>query len=175
MASVRATYWPQAGAAVEEVHARRGHDALVEVRAAAVVPDVVGAEVERGDPEDLGPRELRLGHPDAGLRGGHDQRPGVGEPQGGGQVDRKAEVGRLQRRGLEPRRELALHGCQDRTSRAWFLIWRGWLIGLRRRGQDSRHRCTGREENAVRFRLGKLGASPVSPRSVLGMNAVVEW
>ena len=31
----------QAGTAVEEVHARRGHDALVEVRAAAVVADVV--------------------------------------------------------------------------------------------------------------------------------------
>ena len=39
MASVMATFCDQAGTAVEEVHARRGHDALVEVRAAAVVPD----------------------------------------------------------------------------------------------------------------------------------------
>ena len=91
----------QAGTGVEEVDARRGHDALVEVRAAAVVADVVDAEHDRGDPEDLGPRELGLGHPDAGLRGGHDQRPGVGEPQGGGEVDREAEVGRLQRRRLQ--------------------------------------------------------------------------
>ena len=72
---------PQAATAVEEVHARRGHDALVEVRAAAVVPDIIDADVESGNPEDLGPRELRFGHPDAGLGGGHDQRPGVGEPQ----------------------------------------------------------------------------------------------
>ncbi len=87
----------QSAAAVEEVDAGRGHDALVEVRAAAVVSDIVEAHVERGNPEDLGPRELGLGHPDAGLRGGHDQRPGVGEPQGGGEVDRKPQVVRLQR------------------------------------------------------------------------------
>ena len=53
-----------------------------------------------GDPEDLGLRQLGLGDPDPGLRRGHDQRPGVGEPQGGGQVDRESEVGRLERRGL---------------------------------------------------------------------------
>ena len=90
MASVMATFSDQAAAAVEEVHAGRGHDALVEVRAAAVVPDIIEADVELGNPEDLGPRELRLGHPHAGLRRGHDQRPGVGEPQGRRQVDRKA-------------------------------------------------------------------------------------
>ena len=54
---------PEAGTAVEEVHARRGHDALIEIRAAAVVPDVIGAEHERRNPENLGPCELRLGHP----------------------------------------------------------------------------------------------------------------
>ena len=52
-------------------------------------------------PEDLGLRQLGLGDPDSGLRRGHDQRPGVGEPQGGGEVDREAEVGRLERRGFE--------------------------------------------------------------------------
>ena len=99
--SVRLTYCHRPAPRVEEVDARRGHDALVEVRAAAVVPDIIDADHERGDPEDLGPRELRLGHPDAGLGGGHDQRPGVGEPQGGGEVDREAKVGRLQRGGLQ--------------------------------------------------------------------------
>ena len=92
---------PHAGTAVEEVHARRGHDALVEVRAAAVVSDVVEADVERGNPEHLGPCELGLGHPHAGLGGGDDQRPGVGESQSGGEVDREAEVGRLERGGLQ--------------------------------------------------------------------------
>ena len=52
--------------AVEEIHARGGHDALVEVRAAAVMAKIVEAYVERGDPEELGPCEFRLGHPDAG-------------------------------------------------------------------------------------------------------------
>ena len=42
-----------------------------------------------------------------GLRRGHDQRPGVGEPQGGRQVDREAEVGRLQWRGLQLQVDLA--------------------------------------------------------------------
>ena len=83
----------QAGTGVEEVRARRGQDALVEVRAAAVVADVVEADVERGNPEDLGLGQLGLGDPDAGLRRGHDQRPGVGEPQGGGEVDREPDVG----------------------------------------------------------------------------------
>ena len=31
---------------------------------------------------------------DAGLGSGHDQRPSIGEPQGGGEVDRKADVAR---------------------------------------------------------------------------------
>ena len=90
----------QAGTAIEEVRARRGHDALVEVRAAAVVADVVEADVEVGNPEDLGLRQLGLGDPDPGLRRGHDQRPGVGEPQGGGEVDRESDVVRIERRGL---------------------------------------------------------------------------
>ena len=71
----------QAGTGVEEVRADRGQDALVEVGAAAVVADVVEADVERRDPEDLGLGQVGLGDPDAGLRRGHDQRPGVGEPQ----------------------------------------------------------------------------------------------
>ena len=41
MASVRLTYCYMAGTGIEEVDARGGHDALVEVRAAAVVADVV--------------------------------------------------------------------------------------------------------------------------------------
>ena len=70
----------QAAAAVEKVHAGRGHDALVEVRAAAIVPEIIEADVEGRDPENLGPRELGFGHPHAGLRGRHDQRPGIAEP-----------------------------------------------------------------------------------------------
>ena len=70
----------QAAATVEKVHAGRGHDALVEVGAAAVVPEIIEADVERGDPENLGPCELGFGHPHAGLRGGHDQRPGIAKP-----------------------------------------------------------------------------------------------
>ena len=82
---------PQAAAAVEVVGARRGHDALVEVGAAAVVAKVVEGDVEVGDPEDLGLGQLGLGDPDPGLRRGHDQGPGVGEPQGGREVDREAD------------------------------------------------------------------------------------
>ncbi len=59
--------------------------------------------LRRRDPEDLGPRQLGLGDPGPGLRRGHDQRPGVGEPQGGGQVDREAEIGRREWRGVESR------------------------------------------------------------------------
>ena len=88
---------------------------LLIVRAAAVVPDVIEAGHERGDPEDAGPRELGLGHPDARLGRGHDQRPGVGEPQGGRQVDREAEVGRLQRRRLELQR--GIHAGRHRIDR----------------------------------------------------------
>ena len=66
---------PHATTAVEEVHARRGHDALVKVGAATVVPDIIGTEIELRDPEDLGPCQFRLGHPHAGLRGRHDQGP----------------------------------------------------------------------------------------------------
>ena len=50
----------------------------------------------RGDPEDLGLGQLGLGDPDPGLGRGHDQRPGVGELQCGGEVDREAQVGRAQ-------------------------------------------------------------------------------
>ena len=103
----------QAATAVEEVHAGRGHDALVEVGAAAVVPEIIEADVERGDPEHLGPCELGFGHPHAGLRGRHDQRAGIAEPQRGREVDRKAKVGRLQRSGLE------LESLVQSGRRAW--------------------------------------------------------
>ena len=71
---------PHAAACVKEIHARGGEDALVEVRAAAVMADVVRTQVELRNPENLGPCQLRLGHPDARLGGGNDQRSGVGEP-----------------------------------------------------------------------------------------------
>ena len=74
-----------------------GQDALVEVRAAAIVADVVEADVECGEPEDLGPRQLGLGDPDPGLCRGHDQRPGVGKPQGSGESDREADIGCIRR------------------------------------------------------------------------------
>ena len=90
----------QAGTGIEEIDAGGGHDALVEVRPAAVVAKVVGGDVERGDPEDLGPRQLGLGNPDSGLCRGHDQRPRIGKPQGGREVDREPKVGRRQGRGL---------------------------------------------------------------------------
>ena len=41
---------PHAGTAVEEVDARRCHDALVEVRAAAIVSDIVEAQIELEEP-----------------------------------------------------------------------------------------------------------------------------
>ena len=81
---------PQAGTAVKVVDTRRCHDSLVEIRAAAIVSDIIEAYIELRNPEDLGPCELRFGHPHAGLGGGHHQRPGVGESQGGGEVDWKA-------------------------------------------------------------------------------------
>ena len=67
------------------------------------MPDIISARYKCRDPEDLGPRELCFGHPDTGLGGGHDQRPGVGEPQGGGEVDREAEVGGIQASGCSER------------------------------------------------------------------------
>ena len=69
---------PQAGTGVEKVHAVDGHDALINIRAAAIVPDIIGAHHERWNPEDLGSCELRFGDPHTGLGGGHDQGPGVG-------------------------------------------------------------------------------------------------
>ena len=79
-----------AGTAVKVVDTRRCHDSLVEIRAAAIVSDIIEAYIQLRNPEDLGPCELRFGHPHAGLGGGHHQRPGVGESQGGGEVDWKA-------------------------------------------------------------------------------------
>ncbi len=99
--SVKRLDLPQAATAVEEIHARCREDALVKIRAAAVVSDIIAADVQLRNPEDLGPRELCFGDPDAGLGSGHDQRPGVGEPQGGGEVDREANVSRLKRRCFE--------------------------------------------------------------------------
>ncbi len=104
---------PQAGTGVEKVHAVDGHDAFVDIRAAAVVSDIIGANHQRGDPENLGPGELCFGHPHTGLGSGHDQRAGVGEPQGGGKIDRKAHVVGLERR----RFELCGHLVQRRRRR----------------------------------------------------------
>ena len=92
---------PEAGAGLVEVRAVYGHDALVEVGAAAVVPDIVVADHERGNPEDLGPGQLGFGHPHTGLGGRYNQRPSIAQPQCGREVDRQAEVGRFQRRLLE--------------------------------------------------------------------------
>ena len=89
---------PQAGTAVEEIQARCRENALVKVWAAAIVTDVIAAYVQLRNPEDLGPCELRFSHPDTGLRGGHDERPSVGESQGGGQIDWKPKVVGLQGR-----------------------------------------------------------------------------
>ena len=144
MASVEAMYSVSADTAVEEVDAGRRHDALVEVRAAAVVPDVVEADVERRHPEDAGPRELGLGDPDAGLRRGHDDRPGVGEPQRRGQVDREPEVGRLQRRGGP------IHRLEERLRRL------ERLGGLERPDQRRLPR------RGRRQRLGRRGSPPRS-------------
>ena len=55
--------------------------AEVEVRAETVVAVVQRADVEVRNPEQLRTLELRLGNPGAGLRGGDDQGPGVGQPQ----------------------------------------------------------------------------------------------
>ena len=153
--SVKATDLPQAAAAVEEIHARRGEDALVEIRAAAVVSDIIAADVQLRNPEDLGPRELCFGDPDAGLGGGHDQRPGVGEPQGGGEVDRKAEVGRLQRRGLELHERFALPRLQGQRRRRARFAWR--LHAPRRRHggpqqRGRRRRPFARQSNRARQR-----------------------
>ena len=67
---------PQAGTGVEVVDAGGGHDALVEVRTAAVMSDVIEADVDCRNPEDLGPRQLRLGDPRSGLSRSHDQKAG---------------------------------------------------------------------------------------------------
>ena len=55
-------------AGVEEIGADRGQDPLVEVGAAAIVAEIVGAKVDAGDPENLRSREVGLGGPDARLR-----------------------------------------------------------------------------------------------------------
>ncbi len=98
----------QRAAGIEEINARAGHESLVEIRAATIVPDVIGAHHQCRNPQDLGPRELCFRHPDTGLCSSHDQRPGIGEPQRGGEVDRKPIVARLQRRRFQ------LHGHQVR-------------------------------------------------------------
>ena len=38
---------------LEVVHAGRGHDAFIEIRSAAVVPEIIGAKSEQGNPQDL--------------------------------------------------------------------------------------------------------------------------
>ncbi len=83
---------PEAGPRVVEVCAVDGHDTFIEIRAAAVVPDIIGANHEHRDPENLGPRELRFGDPYTGLRGRHDQRPSIAQSEGGREVDGQADV-----------------------------------------------------------------------------------
>ncbi len=80
--------FPQPATTVEEIQARSGEDTLVEIRAAAVVSDIIRAQIQLRNPEDLGSRELGFGHPDTRLGGGHKQRSRIGEPQCRGEVDR---------------------------------------------------------------------------------------
>ncbi len=96
---------PEARPAVEEVGAGGGHDALVEVGSAAVVSDVIEADVQVGEPEHLRAGQLGLGDPDAGLRRGDDERTGVGEPQGSRQSDRKPAIFGREGSGIQARRD----------------------------------------------------------------------
>ena len=153
----------QAGTGVEEVRADRGQDALVEVRAAAVVADVVEADVERRDPEDLGLSEVGLGDPDAGLGRGHDHRPGVGEPQGRRQVDREPEVVRQRRR-----RRAASPGVQAGSGHPVGVAGTSagaagpsaTTVGPRRAGRPGRlgGQRPGRRSDAGTGRLGRAGS-----------------
>ena len=52
----RGEHTDQAATAIEKVQARRRHDPLVEVGAAAIVPQIVEPDVERRKPEHLGLR-----------------------------------------------------------------------------------------------------------------------
>ncbi len=92
---------PKPRTGIEEVCAHGGEDALVEVRAATVVTNVIKTDVERGNPEHLGAGQFGLGYPDPGLRSGHDQRAGVGEPECRGKADREPDVGPFEWRGFE--------------------------------------------------------------------------
>ena len=107
---------PHTGTAVKEIDGGRGHDAFVEIGTAAVVPNVVKTDVQRGDPEELCSRELGFGDPDSGLSRGDDQRPSVREPKCCGQVDGKAKVGRFQRSPLQRQA-----GCQRRWNPDTFI------------------------------------------------------
>ena len=68
IASVRFNESDQAAAAIEKVCAGRRQNPLVEIGAAAVVPNVIEREVEIGQPEELGLRQLGLRDPRPGLR-----------------------------------------------------------------------------------------------------------
>ena len=71
---------------------------MIKVRPVAVVANVIGADVERRDPQQLGFLQLRLRNPDVGAGRGHDDRTRIGQPQRGRQVDRKPQVAGCQRR-----------------------------------------------------------------------------
>ena len=85
--------------------------------------DIIEAQIELRNPEDLGPCELRFGHPHTGLGGGYHKRPGVGESQCGGEVDWKAKVRRLERCLLQ------LHGPEVARRRGGGIGWRGRADG----------------------------------------------
>ncbi len=115
-------------------------EAIGHVRPIAVVPEVSEAEVEIREPEDLGLLELGLGHPGACLGGGDDQRPGVGQPQSRGQVDREANVAGFQRRQFQlhdfpPRRRRQL---ERRPLQRGLLDRPRWIHHCLTRGEQGR-------------------------------------
>jgi hypothetical protein len=91
---------------------------------------VMSKPIEHGDPEHLRARELGFRHLHTSLRGRHDEQAGVGEPQCGGEFDRKTKVSRLQGCCHEPQGAVDCrwhwHGrCQGR----------GWLTRRRLAGR----------------------------------------
>ncbi len=108
---------PEAGTGVEKVGAGGGHDALVEVGTAAVVPDVVEPHIERRQPQHLRLGQLRLGHPHPRLSRRHHQRTGVRQPERRRQVNGEPKITRSQRRRLERQPGRQRIGANRRTRR----------------------------------------------------------
>ncbi len=86
---------PQAAAGVEKVLVGVDQRAGIGLDSAGV-RDIGATAVGTGHPQHAGFLEFGRGDLNAGLRGRHDQRPGVGESQCRGQVDRQGLVGRRQ-------------------------------------------------------------------------------